>query len=237
MRKTMNLNDSHPLKGRDRKIRRNQQMKTTKNNKTIVVFGAHPDDIEIGMGGTIAKLAKLGYDIKLVIAHTSSSEGMREIRKTESRKAAIVMGCDPPEFLDLEPSDFSFNRTLVCRLDKLIEKYKPEAVFTQWVGDSHQDHQILTRCVLAASRSINNVFMYETTIPSLITDVPFGPRMYVNISSTIEIKRKAVLCHQTQAKRYGPLWIKAVIARSTFRGFQIRSPHAEVFEVTKITQW
>jgi LmbE family N-acetylglucosaminyl deacetylase len=36
--------------------------------KTVLAFGAHPDDLEIGMGGTIAKLAELGYDVKLVVA-------------------------------------------------------------------------------------------------------------------------------------------------------------------------
>jgi N-acetylglucosamine malate deacetylase 1 len=213
-------------------------MKNTKKNQTAIVFGAHPDDIEIGMAGTVAKLGKLGYDVKLVIANTPDHpKGMVDVRKTESKNAAKIMGCDPPEFLDLKCSEYIFNRTLVGRLDKIIEKHKPEVVFTQWVGDSHQDHQILTRCVLAASRRIDNVLMYETTVPSLITDVPFGPRMYVDISPTIEIKRKAVECHQTQAKLYGPLWIKAIIGRSAFRGFQIRKPYAEVFEVTKIVKW
>ena len=213
-------------------------MKNKKKSQTAIVFGAHPDDVEIGMGGTVAKLGKLGYDVKLVIAATPDHpKGMREVRKTESRKAAKIMGCDPPEFLDLKCNEFLFNRTLVGRLDKIIAKHKPEVVFTQWVGDSHQDHQIMTRCVLAASRRISNVLMYETTIPSLITDVPFGPKLYVDISSTIETKKKAVLCHQTQAKIYGYLWIKAIVARSAFRGFQIRAPYAEVFEVTKITKW
>lgn len=213
-------------------------MKVKKKNRIAVAFGAHPDDIEIGMGGTVAKLGKLGYDVKLVIAAIPDfPKGMTEKRKFESKKAAKIMGCKPPEFLDLKPSEYIFNRTLVERLDRIIRKHQPEVIFTQWVGDSHQDHQILTRCVLAASRAINNVFMYETTIPSLITDVPFGPKLYVDTSSTIAIKKKAIECHQTQARRYGSLWVKAVIARSAYRGFQIRVPHAEVFEVTKITKW
>ena len=212
-------------------------MAASEKNQRMIVFGAHPDDIEIGMGGTVAKLVKMGHDVKLVIAATDSVEERKPLREKESSKAAKLMGCDRPEFLDLKISEFVFNRTLVNRIDGLIKDFKPNVVFTQWVGDSHQDHQILTRCVLAASRSTNNVLMYETTIPSLITDVPFGPRMYVDITSTVDIKRKAVECHQSQAKRYGPLWIDAVIGRSAYRGFQIRAPYAEVFEVTKIVVW
>ena len=207
-------------------------------NETAIVFGAHPDDVEIGMGGTVAKLAKLGYDVKLVIAFIlNQPNGMAEIRKAEAEKAAKIMGCDQPQFLDLKEHEFIFNRKLVAILDSIVQKHNPDTVFTQWVGDSNQGHRILTRCVLAASRRISNVLMYETTIPSLVTDVPFGPRLYVDITSTIEAKKKALMCHKTQVKKYGPLWLGAITGRAAFRGFQIRKPFAEVFEVTQIVKW
>ncbi len=213
-------------------------MKNTKKTKTALVFGAHPDDLEIGMGGTVAKLGKLGYDVKLVIASTPDHpKGMREVRKAEQNRAAKIMRCDPPEFLDLKSSEYMFNRALVGRLDKIIQKHNPEAVFTQWIGDSHQDHQILTRCVLAASRRVDTVLMYETTIPSLVAEVPFAPKLYVDISDTINTKTKALEAHKTQAKIYGPHWIKSITGRSAYRGFQIRKPYAEAFDVTKIVKW
>ena len=213
-------------------------MKKSRKNQTIVVFGAHSDDIEIGMGGTVAKLGKLGYDVKLVIATIlDKPKGIAEIRKKEAEKAAKIMGCDPPKFLDLKDSEFIFNKKLVVMVDEIIERHRPDSVFTQWVGDSHHAHQILSRCVMAASRRIDNVLMYETTIPSLITDIPFGPKLYVDISSTIGLKKKAILCHKTQVERYGPLWIDSIIGRSSFRGFQIRKPFAEVFEIAQIIKW
>ena len=77
------------------KHERNEKLlKNDGKDKTAIVFGAHPDDVEIGMGGTIAKLAKLGYDIKLVIAFIlNQPHGMVEIRKAEAEKAAKIMGC------------------------------------------------------------------------------------------------------------------------------------------------
>src|SRR5688572_16985033 len=120
---------------------------TTKSS--IVVFGAHPDDIEIGMGGTVAKLARLGYDVNLVVATDT-----KEDRRREATMSAKVMGCKAPEFLDLAPEEVTFGRKFVTLIDKIIKKIQPEAVFTQWIGDSHQDHQALTRAVIAAARDL-----------------------------------------------------------------------------------
>ena len=69
------------------------------------------------------------------------------------------MGCKAPQFLDLSPDQIIFGRQFVTLVDELIHKYEPEAIFTQWIGDSHQDHQILTRAVIAASRDVNNLYM------------------------------------------------------------------------------
>ena len=49
-----------------------------------------------------------------------------------------VMGCDAPDFLDLSPDEMTHSRKLVGIIDKYISNYKPKAVFTQWIGDSHQ---------------------------------------------------------------------------------------------------
>ena len=62
--------------------------------KTVVAFGAHPDDLEIGMGGTIAKLAGLGYDVKLVVATLPNfvKTDTKEERSSESTNSAKIMG-------------------------------------------------------------------------------------------------------------------------------------------------
>ena len=121
--------------------------------RSIVAFGAHPDDIEIGMAGTVAKLNGLGYDVNLVIATLPNfvATDTKEERRREATMSAKVMGCKPPEFLDLAPDEVIFSRKFVSLIDKLLKKHEPEAVFTQWIGDSHQDHQALTKAVIAAA--------------------------------------------------------------------------------------
>ena len=208
-------------------------------SKAILVFGAHPDDLEIGMGGTIAKLSSKGYDVQPIIAtlpnfvKTDTKEG----RRSESILSAKVMGCKSPIFLDLSPEEMVFGRKLVTKIDSIVSKYKPDSVFTQWYGDSHQDHQALTKSVISACRDQNNIFMYETTIPGGITEKSFRPQLFVNITETIEIKKNALECFQSQFIRCGDIWIPAIIGICSFRGYQINSKYAEAFEVIKVTKW
>ncbi len=208
-------------------------------SKSILVFGAHPDDLEIGMGGTIAKLSAMGYEVQPIIATLPNfvKSDTKEGRKTESMLSAKVMGCKPPVFLDLSPDEMIFGRKFITLIDSLVTKYKPDSVFTQWYGDSHQDHQILTKSVISACRDQDNLFMYEITIPGGITENSFRPQLFVDISETINTKKNALECFESQFVRCGEIWIPAIIGRCSYRGYQINSKYAEAFEVVKVTKW
>jgi N-acetylglucosamine malate deacetylase 1 len=208
-------------------------------SKRVVVFGAHPDDLEIGMGGTIAKLVRMDYDVKLVVATLPNfvKTDTKEERKLEATESATIMGCSTPDFLDLAPDEISFERNFVNKVDGIIQKYEPEIVFTQWIGDSHQDHQALTKAVIAACRDQNDLFMYETTIPGGITEQAFRTQLFVDISSTIEIKKNALECFRSQIIRCGHLWIPAVLGRCSYRGYQMNVNQAEAFEVIRVSKW
>ena len=208
-------------------------------SKTIIAFGAHPDDLEIGMGGTIAKLSAMGYAVQPVIATLPNfvKSDTKEGRKSESILSSKVMGCKSPIFLDLSPEQMVFGRKMVTLIDSLITEHKPDSVFTQWYGDSHQDHQILTSSVISACRNQNNLFMYETTIPGGITEKSFRPQLFVDITETIDIKKNALECFQSQFIRCGEIWIPAIIGRCSYRGYQVDAKYAEAFEVVKVAKW
>ena len=208
-------------------------------NRLVITFGAHPDDIEIGMGGTVAKLTGMGYDVRLVIATLPNfvKTDTKEERKHESIMSAKVMGCKTPEFLDLSPEEIVFKRKFVTQISKIIQELNPEAIFTQWIGDTHQDHQALTRAVVAAARDSNDVFMYETTIPGGISEHAFRPQLYVDVTDTLEIKKNALDCFDSQKIRCGPLWIDSLVGRCSYRGYQMNTKYAEAFEVIKVSKW
>ena len=204
-----------------------------------MVFGAHPDDLEIGMGGTISKFTELGYDVTLVVSTLPNfvESDKKEERKLEAISSAKILGCKHIEILDLSTDDMTYGRNLVSLLDSLINKYKPKTVFTHWFGDSHQDHQFLTKSVISSCRDIDNLCMYENTIPGGLTEHSFRPQLYVDITNTLELKINALKCFKSQFQRCGPLWIDALIGRSRYRGYQIHSRYAEAFEIIKLTKW
>ena len=83
-------------------------------------FGAHPDDIEIGMGGTVAKLNGMGYDVNLVVVTLPNfvKTDTKEQRRIEATMSAKVMGSKQPEFLDLSPDEIIF-KPEICGLDTI----------------------------------------------------------------------------------------------------------------------
>ena len=209
------------------------------NKQVVLALGAHPDDIEIGMGGTVAKLVGMGYDVKLVVATLPNfvKTDTKEERKKESTMSAKVMGCKTPEFLDLGPEEITFNRKFVTQINEIVRDCEPDAIFTQWIGDTHQDHQALTKAVIAAARDSNNVFMYETTIPGGISETAFRPQLYVDVTETLDSKRNALDCFDSQKIRCGHLWVDAIVGRCSYRGYQMNTKYAEAFEVIRVSKW
>ena len=214
-------------------------MSNTSKSENILVFGAHPDDIEIGMGGTVAKLSRLGHNVKLIIATLPNftERDKKEERKMEAIRSSKVLGCPEPDFLDLPTEQMVHSRKLIGIMDKYMLDYKPAAVFTQWIGDSHQDHQALTKSVVSGSRDTTDLYMYETTIPGGITEQAFRPQLFINMTDYIEPKKSALECFESQQARCGPIWIDAIVGRAAYRGYQLNCKYAEAFEIIRISKW
>lgn len=204
-----------------------------RRRKTVVIFGAHPDDVEIGMAGTIARLAAVGHDVYVCIA---SVPGDRVKRMAEAREAGRILGVKKVIFLSLDDDDLGYNRKSIGAIDHIVRQLNPHSIFTHWVEDSHQDHVNLTRCVIAATRKNHfNVYMYEQTIPGGITPAAFRAQYLIDISPYIEEKMGSVRAHASQLEKNGDWWMEGIRGRAMYRGYQIRARYAEAFEVIKIS--
>jgi LmbE family N-acetylglucosaminyl deacetylase len=199
---------------------------------SVVVFGAHPDDVEIGMAGTISRLAAEGNIVYVCIA---SIPDERERRMLETREAARIMGVKDVFFMQLKPQDLGYNRKTIGAIDSIVSRLEPHSIFTHWVEDSHQDHVNLTRCVIAATRKNNfNVFMYEQTIPGGITPAAFRAQYLIDVSDFVVQKMESIRAHASQIDRNGDWWMEGIRGRAMYRGYQMHAKYAEAFEVIKI---
>jgi len=201
---------------------------------SIIAFGAHPDDIEIGLGGTLKRLSQNSREIIMVIA---TIPNQKEIRRKESENAARMLGVSRLIHVNIPLDDFGFNRKTIGEIDDLLNRHQPSTVFTHWRGDSHQDHVNLTSCVLAGARHNHfNVYMYEQTIPGGITDASFRPQLFIDITPHLEDKIKSIKLHASQCAKYGDGWLEGLRGRAAHRGYQIKTKFAEAFEVVKIKE-
>jgi LmbE family N-acetylglucosaminyl deacetylase len=204
----------------------------TNKKRTILVFGAHPDDAEIGMGGSIRRLANEGHDIYLCMATIPDHQ---EERLRESKAAAKILGVKEVFVLPLGIQELGYNRKTIGLVDDILKRIQPYAVFTHWIEDSHQDHVNFSKCIIAATRKNHfHVLMYENTIPGGLTAGAFRAQFFIDISSTIDDKLASIEAHASQIRRNGDWWIQGINGRAMYRGYQIRSNYAEAFEIIKI---
>ena len=108
----------------------------------ILAFGAHPDDVELGCGGTIAKELHLGKKIGIIDLTRGElgTRGSAEIRDKESAKAAEILGVSVRENLKMRDGFFKNDEEHQLKVIEMIRKYKPEIVLCNAIDDRHIDH-------------------------------------------------------------------------------------------------
>jgi LmbE family N-acetylglucosaminyl deacetylase len=197
----------------------------------IVAFGAHPDDIEIGASGTLAKHA-INKDKVLMVVVTIPRH--RKERIKESKESAKILNAELM-ILDLDPYKLEFNRQLVEKFDEIIKNISPDIIFTHWNHDSHQDHYTVSKATIAAARENNcSLYMYEQIIPGGIVPYSFRAQYFVDISNFITTKMESIAAYKSETKKHGNWWLEGIKGRAITRGYQIHTLYAEAFEVVKI---
>lgn len=217
--------------------------------RRILALGTHPDDIEIGCGGTIAALADEGCDIRFVVV-TSGEEGslgdkakLRTIREEESRKSAETLGAKEIHFFGEPDGLRSFSLEAKLKLIQIIRTFRPEVVFVHSTYDAFPDHRVtsdLTRSALLAAsgpwypeggpipHSVETVLGYEVWNPIQ------APQLTVDISSSMDRKLKALECHASQTENVN--YLGAIRGLAEYRGaMSMTGKYAESFEVMKLT--
>jgi N-acetylglucosamine malate deacetylase 1 len=192
-------------------------------SKTAIAIGAHPDDIEFYMAGTLLMLKKAGYEIhylNLSSGNCGSTEynsaTTRSIRNTEARAAAKILGA---HFHDSIADDLEiiYSLELLRKLAAIIREVKPAVVLTHPPQDYMEDHTNTCRLTVTAAfaRGMPNfkstpsrpVADYPTTVyhsmPHSLRDGlrrKVTPGAFVNTASTHKLKRDALAAHKSQQR-------------------------------------
>jgi len=216
---------------------------------SVLAFGAHPDDIECGCAGMLARCAERGDRLTIAIAargDSASSElppdELAALRSREARASAGLIGAELIE-LGLDDGAIALNDRNRSLVTDVIRRCSADAVITHFDKDYGSDHNNLLALVLDASVNAT-VARFATDhrpiarIPAVFMMEPLGgfgfqPEVYVDITGTLATKRRMLECHRSQIEwmsRYGGMDFREyieVVAR--FRGYQCGTRYAEGF--------
>ena len=108
----------------------------------VLIFGAHPDDVELGCGGTVAKMVAGGARVAIVDLTRGElgTRGSAELRSEESTKAAEILGVETRINLGLKDGLFQINDDSLLSVVNLLRKHRPRIVLANALHDRHPDH-------------------------------------------------------------------------------------------------
>lgn len=176
----------------------------------ILVFSPHPDDAEIGAGGTIARHCRLGHEV--VVCDLSLGEmatnGDPGSRAAESRESARILGLAARETLGLEDRALDPNPERLRAVAEAVRRWRPAVVLAPWGQDRHPDHAAADRLVREAVFSAGLSRYVATGQPHRVGNVAWyfvnahpKPDFVVDVSEVYEVKRAALAAYSSQ---FGP---------------------------------
>jgi LmbE family N-acetylglucosaminyl deacetylase len=193
----------------------------------ILAIGAHPDDVEIGCGGTLIKYARQGHDVSLLIMTDGGGGGDGAIRRREQDTAARLLRATKVFWGEYTDTAIPLDRAIIQRVEGVIREVHPDFIFVHYHDDTHQDHRHLATSTITATRYTRNVLFYEGP-----TTQNFSPSIFVDIDSVLNDKLASLQAHASQVSKTNIEGLNILdIARSSahFRGIQGRVRNAEGF--------
>jgi LmbE family N-acetylglucosaminyl deacetylase len=200
-------------------------------NKKMLLVAAHPDDVESGCGGSVAKYSKCSIVHSIVFApclEDPLNSGVLQERENALKILGVKKSIEhnfPRQVLE-QNSDKIRNI-----LYELKMKFDPQVVFCPSINDLHQDHRAVGNCCHTIFRDSATLLGYEV----MRSTIDFHPVFYISLSDEdMKKKLEALRCYRTQYRRsYFKPSIFTALAR--FRGCQINCKFAEAFEIVRMT--
>ena len=160
----------------------------------VLAVGAHPDDVEIGVGGILASHRAAGDQVTILTLSRGGKGGAPDDRQHESLRSAELLGARL--FLeDLVDTEITNTGPTVAIIERVVREVNPTIVYTHSVHDRHQDHRATHEATVVATRAVDTVACFQS--PSSTVD--FRPTRFVSIDGFTEKKLELLQCFQSQA--------------------------------------
>ncbi|NUO62627.1 MAG: PIG-L family deacetylase [Gemmatimonadaceae bacterium] len=199
----------------------------------VLVAGGHPDDPESGCGGAMARYADAGHEV-VALYLTRGEAGIEgathadaaRIRTAESERACRILGARPVFFGQVD-GDTRVDRDAYAAMREVMEREKPDLIFTHWPVDTHPDHRAASLLVYDAWMRMGRKvpLAYFEVLTGEQTEV-FRPTDYVDITAVARRKRDACFAHASQKPEE---WYPVHERMGRFRGMEHGCEAAEAF--------
>lgn len=196
----------------------------------VLAFGAHPDDLEVGAGGLLARLAEEGADVTLAVV---SIPNQAEQRKREAQAGADILGAELFILYEERPcrvEDIPMHE-LVRRFDTIVGDVRPDLVITHSAHDLHWDHGLVNRATVSALRRTPCDLLAFLSSPEMNAQSRSIGQCFADVTKTIDTKIAAISAHTSQVPKLD-LESSRDLARAMGRisGYQ----YAEAYEVLRV---
>ncbi len=171
------------------------QREANRPREFVLAVGAHPDDVEIGVGGILAAHRAAGDQVVILTLSRGSKGGDAQDRQAESLRSAELLGARL--FLeDLADTEITNTGPTVQIIERVVREVIPTIVYTHSAHDRHQDHRAVHEATLVATRSVDTVACFQS--PSSTVD--FRPTRFVSIDGFTDRKLELIACFSSQAE-------------------------------------
>jgi LmbE family N-acetylglucosaminyl deacetylase len=210
----------------DRLVRRGRAVDA--GVERILAIGAHPDDVEVAIGGTLLRHQFMGDEVAILTLTHGARGGDPQERAEEAAQAAALIGAQL--FLyDLEVTQIEEGEPTVGLIEGVIGEVAPTIVYTHSANDLRHDHRATHRATLQASRRVPTICCYEG--PS--ATVGFRPERFVTIDPFVETKLEVVAAYASQVALRSYLDPELVRSTGRYWGRFGDSRYCEPFEVAR----
>lgn len=194
--------------------------RSAQRRERVLAVGAHPDDIEIGVGATLAAHAQAGDELVFLTLSGGSVGGAASIRHAEALAAAEVVGARLVH-LDFPDTRLSPADGLITAIEEVVADARPDRVYTHGSHDRHQDHRAVHDAVEVAARQVPSLWCFQS--PS--STVEFAPNRFVDVDGFVETKLRMLAAFASQSHRE---YMQPDVVRAAARYWARFSPAREV---------